>query len=234
MLTSAMFYQLAGNSKYVMRIGSMVIDYKGIIIGVQSSLIVLPVNIALEFLFRNSERGQEKKLKKLPRHGTYHMVRSDKEAKRTKLLCSRWVYVAWMFSITASLTSIIVIIMYSMQWGDKKSKQWILSSVTGFFQSAFIIQPLKLVIMAVILAAIFKKNNEDSAVIDSYKDAPQRTSKQECNVGKDCEQLLNARSKRYVLLVLYLENIFHSQIEYELTHGLFSSYPNGPRRYLVY
>ena len=191
MVTSAMFYLVAENSIYVMRIGSVIIDYKAIIIGVKSSLIVWPVNLALEFVFRNSKRGRDK----VKRPGMENEISSNKTTERKKPLSSRWVYVAWLLSVTVSLTSVTVIILYSMHWGDKMSKQWILSAFTGFCQSVFVIQPLKLVVAAIIFSAIFKRNNEDDRIIDSYRNSQQRVLRQEKNTGEEGAHLQQLQNK---------------------------------------
>ena len=55
MITSAMFYALGrdGAGVFSINIGSLVIDLKPLIIGLQSSVIILPVNVAVVQIFRN-------------------------------------------------------------------------------------------------------------------------------------------------------------------------------------
>ena len=55
MITSAMFYNMGGEgpSPYAVHIGSLVIDLKQFVIGLQSSIIIIPVNVALVQIFRN-------------------------------------------------------------------------------------------------------------------------------------------------------------------------------------
>ena len=43
-----------------------------------------------------------------------------------------------------------------MMWGPRKSNEWLASMFAGFFQSVLVIQPLKAVVVAILLAAIFR------------------------------------------------------------------------------
>ena len=55
MITSAMFYNMGGQgpSPFAVHIGSLVIDLKPFVIGLQSSVIIVPVNVLLVQIFRN-------------------------------------------------------------------------------------------------------------------------------------------------------------------------------------
>ena len=56
-----------------------------------------------------------------------------------------------------------------MQWGNDTSQQFVLSILTSFVQSAFLIQPIKLAIVAMILAFILKKGYGGTDILDRYK-----------------------------------------------------------------
>ena len=190
-----MFFNLGGNQQYIVRIGSLAIDFKGIIIGIQSAFIVIPINAGAMFLFRNSESKSEliarKELQKV--EGQF--------IKRTKTLPHCFLYFGWILAFLSSSGSIIVIIFYSMIWGDDISKQWLISVFTGFFQSACIIQPIKLVVVAVIFAAIFRKTKDEDSVLDIYKASQQEIPGQEGNFNLDVTTL----SSRYLyLLILFI------------------------------
>ena len=55
MITSAMFYNMGGQgpSPFAVHIGSLVIDLKPFVIGLQSSVIIVPVNVLIGQIFRN-------------------------------------------------------------------------------------------------------------------------------------------------------------------------------------
>ena len=163
MLASAMFFQLGNDSKYLWKIGSLVVDFKGIIIGIQSGLVVIPVSAIILAIFRNTESFEQyKKRRKARNHdGT--------TAKRGKLLPCGFLVVGWFLAMVAVLGSSVVVLFYSMQWGNEKSQQFVISIFTSFIESAFIIQPVKLVIFAMLLAAIFKRSQEEANVLEMYK-----------------------------------------------------------------
>ena len=163
MLASAMFFQVGNDSKYLWRIGSLVIDYKGIVIGIQSAFVVIPVSAAIVGIFRNSESFENYKNRRKMRNA------DGTTPKRKKTLPCGFLVVAWFLTISAVLASSVVVLFYSMQWGNDKSTQFVFSVFTGFFQSAFVIQPIKLVAVAVLIAALFKKGQEEEDVLEMYK-----------------------------------------------------------------
>ncbi|XP_065069836.1 uncharacterized protein LOC135694887 isoform X2 [Rhopilema esculentum] len=163
MLASAMFFQLNKESKYLWKIGSLVIDYKGIVIGIQSGFVVIPINFAIAWIFRHSESfANYKRRRSLQNQG-------GTPAKRKLMLPCGFVIVGWFLAITAIVSSLVVVLFYSMQWGNEKSQQFVLSIFTSFIQSAFLIQPLKLIFVAFILALIFKKTSNETHILEMYK-----------------------------------------------------------------
>ena len=174
-----MFYTRGENTVYIARVGPFKIDLKAIIIAVESTLIVLPLNIILNYLFRHSPRasdiGHHRHTKDWSRHHKHKRNLSLKYKKigKSNTLSVCWLYLAWIFSFLLSAGSIAIIIMYSLQWGDNKSKQWMLTAFASFGQSFIVIEPVKLLVIAILLAIIVKNHGDDIEVIDVYKEAPQ-------------------------------------------------------------
>lgn len=163
MLASAMFFQLGNNSKYIWKIGSLEIDYKGIIIGVQSGFVVIPVNIAIAFIFRHSESFEMYwKRRERGKH-------TGCKTKRKMLLPCGCIIISWFLAISSILASLIIVLFYSMQWGNERSQQFVISVLTSFLQSAFLIQPFKLVFVALVLALILKKGTDETEILERYK-----------------------------------------------------------------
>ena len=50
--------------------------------------------------------------------------------------------------------------LYGLKYGYNKSVSWLVSFLTGFTQSAFVTQPLKVICIAVVITLIFKKPAE--------------------------------------------------------------------------
>ena len=182
MLSSAMFFQLGNNSKYLWRIGSLVIDYKGIVIGIQSGFIVIPVNFIIAWIFRHTESFEN-----------YSKRQEEKKcghaAKRKMLLPCGFLIIAWFLSIASIAASFVVVLFYSMQWGNEKSQQFVLSVFTSFVQSAFFIQPIKLVFIAMALAFILKKTEDESEILDAYKYRAEEKEASEVQIDADMSNL---------------------------------------------
>ncbi len=94
-------------------------------------------------------------------------------------------YIAWFLSFITVASCLIVILFYSMMWGDAKSKQWLLSIFTGFFQSMFIVQPFKLLVVSVIAAAILKMPENEDEVLDAYTLATRHQNKEKQVIGSE-------------------------------------------------
>lgn len=175
MLTNAMFFGVgdAPGSRKIIWLGNFKINMTGIIIGIQSSIIVIPPSIIIIEIFR---RLAPKKDKKAPPKTTdqdtsdtssvksdpfaldeENLLTNQKEKKKGPfLLPNPFKYIAYFFVVACSASSAIVCFFYSMMWGPRKSNEWLASMFAGFFQSVLVIQPLKAVIVAILLAAIFK------------------------------------------------------------------------------
>ncbi|CAH1257139.1 PKDREJ [Branchiostoma lanceolatum] len=72
------------------------------------------------------------------------------------------VYVAWLLAILACLTAAFFTLLYGMAYGRQKSIDWLVSMIIGFLQGVFVVQPLKMLFIAAIVAVIIKKLDEES------------------------------------------------------------------------
>ncbi|KAJ8317990.1 hypothetical protein KUTeg_003081 [Tegillarca granosa] len=70
------------------------------------------------------------------------------------------VYIAWILVAIASIIPGFFILLFSMQWGKQKSELWLSRFFLSFFESSFLLDPLKVVLMAVIFAIIFKQKEK--------------------------------------------------------------------------
>lgn len=52
-------------------------------------------------------------------------------------------YIAWVLTALSILASAIFIILYSQEWGKEKSEEWLTTFFLSFFESCFIVDPLK-------------------------------------------------------------------------------------------
>ena len=164
MITSAMFYNMGGEgpSPFTINIGSLVIDLKGFVIGLQSSIIIIPVNVALVQIFRNL-RPKEKKEKN--DNNKFEGIEDEqpsfdevKESTAPQGKLPHWfLYVAYFICYITSATCIFFTLLYSIQWGQTVSTEWVIAMVTAFLQSVLLLQPIKVVLMAIVFAVIIRK-----------------------------------------------------------------------------
>ena len=80
-------------------------------------------------------------------------------------------YFAWMLNILASFTAAFFVVLYGFQFGKARSEQWFSTFFLSFIQDVFVAQPLKVLGLALFIALIVKKPNdeEDGEVDDGDK-----------------------------------------------------------------
>ena len=249
-----MFYEL-GDSEESLRIKFGPIDFtwRQLMIGIQSSVVVVPVNLLIITIFRltgprkSSEgkekaesKGQEKKTGAKPKGKTKpkdekvkgkegsdckkskdkkgptdqkskdknksepkakdknkadletktkkeELQKTNREktapktepevTKRRKFKLPYWCnYIAYTLAFLTSFVGALFTIFYSMVWGKEKSDKWILSVIISLVQDIFFVQPLKVILVASILAMLLRKppeDDEEETVNDEAKETKQ-------------------------------------------------------------
>ena len=223
MVTNAMFYEL-GDAKedFKIKVGPIDFSWRELIIGMQSSLIVLPVNLLIITIFRytvpeksylreatgeprkqDSKAATEEKSEEKTKGKTDKKSKETKKAKpdlkskskteklkgkkgstepyykgnetksigrratpqpkrKKKLRLPPWFnYVAYSLALITSFTGAMFTMFYSMIWGKEKSDKWITSVIISLVQDIVFLQPLKVVLVASILAILFRKPPEE-------------------------------------------------------------------------
>lgn len=92
--------------------------------------------------------GDESEYEYVEEEITIQEIRQKKKRwwqKRYPLPCF-FIYVAWVIAIVTCLVSAFIVILYSLQWGDTLSQEWLSSILLSFFESVIIIQPIKVCI----------------------------------------------------------------------------------------
>lgn len=212
MVTNAMFYQIGGSaeSKKMIRIGTYQFDLRGLIIGIQASLIVFPVNLALVQIFRSVRPKKSKQQPDLDNtegnegrrnegfsdisrctsreslsvdlsevyslekdeqaDSNSNKKKDDKTKKKQKGLPHGFVYVAWVLCFLSSVTSAAFTVFYSLEWGPEIANKWLIAFVTSFFQSILVIQPFKVVSVALLFAMIIRKPMDSEDDVSQKKE----------------------------------------------------------------
>ena len=158
MLANAMFYELNGKSEQVLQIGPLKFSWRQVIIGIESALLVAPINILLVFLFK---KGTEK-------------TRSES----TCFSKDKWlIYLAWYFLFCFCAVSASFTTFYSLIWGKSVSEQWLSSMFISFTQDVTITEPVKVFFTALFLAAILKRKKSRHEGYIGLEEAKARPSK---------------------------------------------------------
>lgn len=175
MITNAMFYNI-GNSpdNSTVSIGPLVFSLRQVMIGIQSSLIALPLNIVVLQIFRNLKprtTAGSKYSKPCSRSRNAVFVSdewSDKDVQEkanqsaSEARLPHWcIYIAYPLCFVIVMTAATFTLFYSMAWGKEISNKWLSSMLVSFFQDALITQPLKIFLAALIISSILKKLPND-------------------------------------------------------------------------
>jgi len=175
MITNAMFYNI-GNTpdNSTVSVGPLTFSLRQVIIGVQSSLIALPLNIIVLQIFRNLKPKatvSSKYTRPCSRNRNAVGASDDwsvndvPDKKNTEVSGPRlphwFIFIAYFMCIIIIMTAATFTLFYSMQWGKEISNKWLSSMLISFFQDAFITQPLKIFLAALIISSIIKKLPND-------------------------------------------------------------------------
>ena len=144
MLANAMFYDLTGKSEQVIQVGPLKFSWRQVIIGIQSALVVAPINILIAFLF---QKGSS---------------RSSDQLSRRCCANNLIVYIAWFLCFCTCIVSATFSIFYSLVWGKSLSEQWLSSMLISFAQDVAVNEPAKVLVAAVLLAAIIRLKRGNS------------------------------------------------------------------------
>ena len=84
--------------------------------------------------------------------GPYRVNKGDTNGKKKKAKHTLpwWcVFIAYGLSVLVFVVSTLFIIARGIEFGDEKTRQWLVSSISGFFSSILLTQPLKVIFKSV-------------------------------------------------------------------------------------
>lgn len=161
MITNAMFY--GQDTGYRLTVGPISFSLSGIYISIISALIVAPPIFIVTYIFRNSKKRN--KIRKTKMFQRLEMIGDMEDTKSSNLPADHdisslitntqfplpfWCrYIAWALLSLAVNASGFFLILYSMEWGKSKSEEWLLCFCMSFFESMFIVDPLKVCVSRV-------------------------------------------------------------------------------------
>ena len=167
MLASAMFYELDlqnDTKQGTLKLGSLVLNLRQLIIAVESLLVVIPVNLLIVGIFSHTKSSIEKEDQiqrkySVTRPLSIHKVtRSRMGAGQRRTLPHYFTFFAWILCFLSSATSATFVIFYSLQWGKDISEQWLISIVLSTFLDIFVSEPVKIVVVALVLSHFCKSD----------------------------------------------------------------------------
>ena len=137
MFANAMFYKLEGKYEQPIQVGPLKMSWRQVVTGIESALVVTPINIVIVFLF---QKGAEKPA-----------TNNDYCLKGTLITAIAWCLLFFSCSVSAAFS-----IFYSLIWEKSVSEQWLSSMLISFAQDVTIKKPIKVFLMALTFATIFK------------------------------------------------------------------------------
>jgi polycystin 1L2 len=114
----------------------------------------------------------------------------------------------WFIFITYGLCLILVgisiffIIVRGIEFGDLKTQKWLTSSLSGFFSSILLTQPMKILCLAIFFAFFCRKVNDD-------KEANEHLDDNQLNLDNDEEYLHLTKGLFSFYIKLYKINSFY-------------------------
>ena len=158
MLVNAMFYKLDGKYTEHIQVGMLRFSWRQVVVGIESALIVAPINIFIVYLFQKGNSQQHS----------------------CTITVSKWqVYVAWFLCFCTCTVSATLTIFYSLVWQKSVSEQWLSSMFVSIFKDILVKEPVKVFLGAVFLAAIErrKRSRGQHDALSHHVEAGQMTTK---------------------------------------------------------
>ncbi|XP_035663364.1 polycystic kidney disease protein 1-like 2 [Branchiostoma floridae] len=125
--------------------------------GFMTGIICLPAIIVIVLLFqfsRPSNKG-DRRVRDVETGDPAEAPAQQKPAKGLPHWCK---YVAWVLVVLSVVGSAIFIVLYSLEWGKEKSEWWLSSFFISFLADMILLQPAKVVLLAIIFSSIFKSH----------------------------------------------------------------------------
>lgn len=163
----------------LVKVGPLQFSWQTVYISLMSTLISTPTTILVVSLFKKAKPRvidhdvKDSSLKySMPVINSFmdKLLKESKELERTLVakgvisndgtILPYWAsYLGWFLAIAGSITSAFFIMLFSMEWGKTKTEMWLAQFFLAFFESACILDPLKVVMMAAVFALIFSQTD---------------------------------------------------------------------------
>ena len=170
MIASAMFYNIGGESDGTIQVRPFKFSWRQVLIGIQSGVIVAPINILIVFLFKYSRpRGYTSY-----KGGDQIQHLADKLREPACMLPHVFVYLGWFLCLATTLTAALFTIFYTLIWGKEVSEQWLASTLISFSQDILVVQPTKAMVAVILIALLLSGSKYNPGELASERDDSSR------------------------------------------------------------
>ena len=168
MIANAMFYNISGESDGAIQVGPFKFTWRQIVIGVQSGLIIAPINILIVFLFKSSRPRRKRGDKYKECDQAQQLV--DEIRDPGCMLPHSCVYIGWFLCFVTTLTAATFTLFYSLVWGKEVAEQWLASILISSSQDIFVVQPTKVMLAVIIVSLLMTRNRDSNEDSDTESD----------------------------------------------------------------
>lgn len=217
MLANAMFYRNDKEPDATIQVGPLTFSWRQLMIGLESGLMITPVNFLIMNLYKRSSTKPSNKVGATtttskaslktgssvvtePCKGIQNSTFTFKAAKqrdaegrasKCSIISS---FFAWLLSFLVFFVCATITFYYSLQWGKDIANQWLSSMFVSFTEDLFVLQPTKIYLIMVLSACLF--NRYEPEVIrhetneDKYAVTPRKSnSEAESTVSDDIQNI---------------------------------------------
>ncbi|CAC5377683.1 PKD1L2 [Mytilus coruscus] len=201
MISNAMFFRTADEETVQadsVQLGFFRLSMSNLFISFIGILITTPPIFFATFVFRNTEPKTklldfQKKTKQRKCLPCLKQNKNDGEKRKEiepgssededfliykKRKFPYWVsYIAWIVLVLGSVASAFFLLLYSMEWGKNKSEEWLSTFILSFFESIIFVDPIKVILIAFLIALIYKKHVDDETTLVDMKKLRSAASK---------------------------------------------------------
>ncbi|KAF7216063.1 transcript variant X2 [Nothobranchius furzeri] len=114
-------------------------------------------SILRDHLFTSNPINQEEHQKSIPADCTSDHLEQNKKVSHQGCLPWWFIFVGWLLVIGTSVIAGYFTMLYGLKFGKERSISWLVSMVISFFHSLLLIQPIKVICLAVFFALVIKK-----------------------------------------------------------------------------
>ncbi|XP_052077930.1 polycystic kidney disease protein 1-like 2 [Mytilus californianus] len=186
MVSSAMWYDIPDDeTTQSIILGPLKLNFKQFYVGLMSGLVALIPSIVLVLIFR------KRKFQGEVCQGCY--------------IPWWFIFIAYALIVLCVVISGTFVFLYSLQWGGDKTLEWMISFLLSVCQSVLILEPLKAIMIAAVIACVFKRVGSKE-LCDLSTPIPSGDNFSNANSGQDVHMEVSTKND-------------HNRAEYPLFPG---------------